>query len=67
MFAEWQRIVKSVTTQRLETSESKTREEVQVQEQPVETSRWKRIVIDAALLLVVVFCVAELAIRLLHR
>lgn len=67
MFAEWQRIVKSVTTQMLETSESKTREEVQVQEQPVETSRWKRIVIDAALLLVVVFCVAELAIRLLHR
>jgi len=51
----------------LEGPEIQRREEVRVQEQPAATARWKRILIDAALLLVVVFCVAELAIRLLHH
>ncbi len=36
----------------------------ELQESP---SRWKRVGIDAALFVVVLFCVTELALRLLHR
>jgi hypothetical protein len=51
----------------LERPETETGQDMAAQEQQAVTSRWKRIVIDAVLLLIVVLCVAELAIRLLHR
>jgi len=57
----------SVNPQLAERPESKTREDVVEQQTQQLQARWKRICIDAVLLLVVVFCVAELAIRLLQR
>jgi len=57
----------SVNPQLAERPESKTREDVVEQQTQQLQERWKRICIDAVLLLVVVFCVAELAIRLLQR
>jgi len=57
----------SVTAQVAERPDSKTRNdavEPEIQELP---ARWKRICVDAVLVMVVVFCVAELIVRLSHR
>jgi len=56
-----------VNPQLADRPDSKTKDDV-VEQQPQQSpARWKRICIDAVLLLVVLFCVTELAIRLLQR
>ncbi len=54
-----------VPTQIAERPLSKTRKDVVEHEQEL-PARWKRICVDAVLVMVVVFCVAELVIRLSH-
>ena len=56
-----------MTTQFAERPESKTRKDVVEHEMQELPARWKRICVDAVLVMVVVFCVAELIIRLSHR
>lgn len=57
----------NVTTQIVERPESKTGEDVVEHEMQGLPARWKRICVDAVLVMVVVFCVAELIVRLSHR
>ena len=60
-------MVGSVSTQIAEEPEYKTRKDVVEHEMQESPARWKRICVDAVLVMVVVFCVAELIIRLSHR